>query len=74
MTETQPQRRSAMRMQNSNSTGRGQAPQNSKLAECCGVCRLDFTPPILSFAVPDPEQMLFPPWSMSLRRGISYAL
>ena len=33
---------------------RGQAPQNSKLAEYRGVCPQDFAPPILSFAVPDP--------------------
>ncbi len=33
---------------------RGQAPQNSKLAEYHGVCPPDFAPPILSFAVPAP--------------------
>ena len=36
---------------------RGQAPQNSKLAEPSVGGTQDVTPPILNFAVPDPEQI-----------------
>ncbi len=41
------------------STGRGQAPQNSKLAELRPEYFQRLVPPILNFAVPDPGQMLF---------------
>ncbi len=47
------------RVHNNNSTGRGQAPQNSKLAEPSVGDTQDLAPPILNFAVPDPGQMLF---------------
>ncbi len=46
------------RVQSNNSTGRGQAPQNSKLAELTLGDFQRLIPPILNFAVPDPGQML----------------
>ncbi len=54
-----PRRRRFAGVQNNNSTDRGQAPQNSKLAELRPEYFQRLVPPILSFAVPDPGQMLF---------------
>ena len=49
--------------------GRGQAPQNSKLAEPSVGSTQDVAPPILNFAVPGPGQMLFCTRSQSAIRS-----
>ncbi len=48
-------------IQNTDSSGRGQAPQNSKLAGLSVVLARSVVPPILNFAAPDPGQMLITP-------------